>query len=478
MKWLNKLLSFKADLMVTLLNGLIVIVGIFILNGLIARMYGLEVLGEFLLIKRTLYSFVGILLIGMSAGLPNFLSRDFDKSYGDNAFIIFILFTIPLTVLFIYGIFRFNISGFNNDKFWVYFIFSLGISAQFITYALYRGYMNMIGANIFQLLGTAIIPLIVFTSIDNLNNGLFWIGVSVLIIMIIAFLIRNNGFNVSVINFTKIKQIFKYGFVRVPSFISQFILLAGIPIFIAQSEKFEDVAYFNSSLSLVRLSLIFINPIGMVLLPRISNKISSGDKGDISETLNLLFKAGIVFSIIGTTYCFINAPLILKLWLGEINNNGVAILRFVILALPFYTFAGLTRSPLDAISERGYNSIIYGLAAISMVIIIFIGIILEKDLLITALYSFIVSHIIAGIVSAYYIQKLYNQWFLRIRILRDSIFCISSMIVISKMISILNIPQFSQFIISSMIFLLLGIFIIYYSKTGWVAQIKSIFNAQ
>ena len=156
----------------------------------------------------------------------------------------------------------------------------------------------------------------------------------------------------------------------------------------------------------------------------------------------------------------------------------MAILRFVILALPFYTFAGLTRSPLDAISERGYNSIIYGLAAISMVIIIFIGIILEKDLLITALYSFIVSHIIAGIVSAYYIQKLYNQWFLRIRILRDSIFCISSMIVISKMISILNIPQFSQFIISSMIFLLLGIFIIYYSKTGWVAQIKSIFNAQ
>ena len=275
MKWLNKLLSFKADLMVTLLNGLIVIIGIFVLNGLIARMYGLEVLGEFLLIKRTLYSFVGILLIGMTVGLPNFLSRDFDKSYGDNAFIIFILFTIPLTVLFIYGIFRFNISGFNNDKFWVYFIFSLGISAQFITYALYRGYMNMIGANIFQLLGTAIIPLIVFTSIDNLNNGLFWIGVSVLIIMIIAFLIRNNGFNVSVINFTKIKQIFKYGFVRVPSFISQFILLAGIPIFIAQSEKFEDVAYFNSSLSLVRLSLIFINPIGMVLLPRISNVLST-----------------------------------------------------------------------------------------------------------------------------------------------------------------------------------------------------------
>jgi len=105
MNWINKQLSFKADLMVTLLNGLVVIGGVFILNGLIARLYGLETLGEFLLVKRTLSSVIGILLIGMNVGLPNFLSQKFNKSYGDNTFFIFWLITIPLTVFFIAGIF-------------------------------------------------------------------------------------------------------------------------------------------------------------------------------------------------------------------------------------------------------------------------------------------------------------------------------------------------------------------------------------
>ena len=169
-------LSFKSDFIVTFLNGLIVIGGIFILNGLIARIHGLELLGEFLLIKRTLSAVVGILLIGMNVGLPNYLSRNFQRSFGDISFILFIIVTIPLTVILIVSILWFDITGFYSEHFWIYIIFSLGISAQFITYALYRGYMNMIGANIFQLLGTAIIPIIIFTFVIDLYEGFSWIG--------------------------------------------------------------------------------------------------------------------------------------------------------------------------------------------------------------------------------------------------------------------------------------------------------------
>ena len=64
MNILNKKLSLKYDIIVTLINGIIVIGGIFILNGLIARLHGLNVLGEFLLIKRTISSSMGILLLG------------------------------------------------------------------------------------------------------------------------------------------------------------------------------------------------------------------------------------------------------------------------------------------------------------------------------------------------------------------------------------------------------------------------------
>ena len=152
MKIFTQILSFKSDLLVTALNGLVVIGGVFILNGIIARMHGLEVLGEFLLVKRTLSAFVGILLIGMNVGLPNYLSRNFEKTYGDNSFILYVIFTIPLTILFVFLILWYNVSGFYTNYFWVYIIFSFGVSSQFITCALYRGYMNRIGANIFQLL--------------------------------------------------------------------------------------------------------------------------------------------------------------------------------------------------------------------------------------------------------------------------------------------------------------------------------------
>ncbi len=162
MKILNKNLSLKLDIIVTLINGIIVIGGIFILNGLIARLHGLEVLGEFLLVKRTISSSMGILLIGLNIALPNYLSRNFDKSFADNSYLIFLIFTLPLTIFSIFIIMWLNINGFDPSYFWYYVIFSIGMCSQFMYCAIYRGYMNMIGSNIFHLIGVALIPIIVF----------------------------------------------------------------------------------------------------------------------------------------------------------------------------------------------------------------------------------------------------------------------------------------------------------------------------
>jgi len=478
MNWLNKHLSLKADLMVTLLNGVIVIGGVFVLNGLIARIHGLDVLGEFLLIKRTLSASVGILLVGMNIALPNYLSRNFEKSYGDNAFILFLIITVPMTILLIAGILLFNIKGFYSNHFWIYVLFSLGLSAQFITYALYRGYMNMVGANVFQLLGTAIIPIVVFTSVATLNDGLFWIGCSVTTIMAFAFLFRNKGIHLTAITIHHSKKIIIYGIERVPSFVAQFILLAGIPIYLAQKVNFESVAYFNSSLSLVRLALLIVNPIGMVLLPRISNKIATGSVDEVNNMLNILFKAGLFLSVIGTIYCYINAPLILKFWLGTVSVSGVNILRLTILALPFYTFAGLSRSPIDAVSERGYNSLIYSLAAIVMIAIIFIGKIFDCDFLETALTSFLISHIIAGLASAYFIQRLYISKLWNFEIMRDIVGGVLIVYLINHLLSFAEISGLSQLIIGAAIYLVIGVIVFKFVKSGWIADLKTIMYAR
>ncbi len=477
MNWINKQLSFKADLMVTLLNGLVVIGGVFILNGLIARLYGLETLGEFLLVKRTLSSVIGILLIGMNVGLPNFLSQKFNKSYGDNTFFIFWLITIPLTVFFIAGIFLFDITGFNQDYFWTYLVYSLSMSAQSISYGLFRGYMNMIGANFLHLFGTAIIPITIFALGFNLYDSMLMIGLLVFSMMIIGFILRNNGLRIRNINFQHSKKILGYGLERIISFISQFILLAGIPIYIAQKVSFESVAYFNSSLSLVRLSLLIISPIGMVMLPRISNKLANNYKSDVTNILTIFLNAGIMLSIIGSAYCFINASTILEIWLGEVNETGSLILKISILALPFYTLSGLARSPIDAVSEKGYNSLVYGIAAFIMIIILIVGESFNLNMLTIALISFIVSQICAGLVSIIILQKLYNHTFFDLKLIRDIILSILFIYVINKLLTNLHLTLLNQLFFATLIYIISGIFIFVYTKKGWLADLKSKINA-
>jgi len=313
-------------------------------------------------------------------------------------------------------------------------LFAFSMCTQFMTYALYRGYMNMLGANVFQLLGTAIIPIIVFYLVDTLYDGLFWIGGSIVIIMFMSFVSRNKGVSLQDVNTRQSKELLQYGLKRIPSFISQFILLAGIPIMLAQTVNFESVAYFNSSLSLVRLALLIINPLGMVLLPRIANMISGGSMGEVQSLLKIMLKAGIVFSLLGTIYIFLFAPLILEFWLGEVSNVGVLILRFSILALPFYTFAGLTRSPIDAVSEKGYNSLVYGLGAVTMVITYLFGQYLQYNLLSIALFSFLVSHLVTGLTSAYFVQKLYQHRIWDLKLLRDIAGVSTGMILIHYII--------------------------------------------
>ena len=96
---LEKRLSLKADFLVTGLNGIGTVVGIFIVSGYLARTLGLEALGEYLLVRRIVTAVLGVLLLGMNVALPTFLARNEGRGYGDAAFSVFLLGTLPLIVL-------------------------------------------------------------------------------------------------------------------------------------------------------------------------------------------------------------------------------------------------------------------------------------------------------------------------------------------------------------------------------------------
>ena len=59
----EKKLSIKNDFIITGLNGIGTVIGIFLVSGYLARSLGLDVLGEYLLLRRLVTAFLGVLLV-------------------------------------------------------------------------------------------------------------------------------------------------------------------------------------------------------------------------------------------------------------------------------------------------------------------------------------------------------------------------------------------------------------------------------
>lgn len=471
---LSKRRSIKVDLIITFINGLAVILGIIFLNGYISRLYGLEVLGEFLLLKNTFTTIAGTLMIGLNVGLPYYLSKHKDNQYGFSAFGIIIIITLPLSIILLLILQNLNINGFDNNYFWLYLLYLNSIILQILTFALYRGHFNALIANLIQLSTTALIPTIVFTLAPDLHTSLAIIGGSVTLISLIAYASKNGGLLSFKNSIETSKNLLRYGIWRIPGFIAQFILLALIPIILARWSNLSTVAYFNSSLSIVKLVVIFINPITIVLLPHFSEKIVAGKQDELSSNLNILFRLGIVSSTIVTAFLFLNATILFQLWLGDINENSINVIRTILVVIPFFTIAGLARSPINAASEKGYSSIVYGLGAVVMVLGLILGYVLGWSIINSSIISFIAGHMVTGMASLNITKRFFKveifSWMLILEIIM-LLFCI---LTLKLLTSYLLLSGLVQIIVSVIAISIITILYISYSTTEWTKKVRQL----
>jgi len=472
MNFIKKKLDTKSDLLITFLNGLVIIFSVFILNALIARLYGLEILGEFTYVKRVGNSILGIILVGMNIGLPFFLAKG-NNNIANSAILIFIFITLPLSVLSVYTFSLTSANQFHNEHFFSYTLFFIGITSQFLTYGLYRGHMNMVGANAFQLITTAVIPITIFIFVDNLYLALKMIGIITILISIISYLYRSGlHFNFAD-SFKKSRILLKYGFYRYPSFIAQFLLLAGLPVLLANHISLTDMAFINSGISLVRVSLIIITPLGMILLPRVSNALSRNMLSQIEENISLLVKVVHLGSWLVGLSIYIFAEYILQIWLGAVTQSGIWIIRGLIIAFPFYAVMGVLRSPIDALSVKAYNSLIYICSAITMVIMFVILRMLEINILNSGIVAFIIGHCSSMILSILVSRKYFGLDISYSWLLITSLSVILSLYFLNFILEMIVVNVFIRF--SLYILILFSSTAIFYfkSNSNWIVDLRS-----
>jgi len=458
---LHKQYSLKKDYLMTAANGVAVLLGVFFLNGFIARQYGLEVLGEFLLVRRTTFAIIGILLIGMNVGLPSLIGRSKKSKIEGSAFVIFVMFTLPVIGFITYIISLGYISGFKTNHSIGYGMFLIGVSLQYLTYSVYRGYLKMIGANSIQIIGTALIPIAVFVFVGDLSRSFSIIGISLILLNIFAFFLHTSGKINLKIKWQTIRKIMRFGAERLISFISQFILLAGAPLLVSAYNPYTDLAYFNSLISLVRLLLFVVGPLGVVLLPRIAKAVSEKNEYQITQGLTALLKLILLFG--GLTAIFISSTggIILELWLGSISDTGIWMASVLLLIIPFYLIVEIMRSPIDGLSLKGYNSIIYFVAAIALISSFYSLTYFGVPELNAGVYCFLIGYMTAAIGSIIVIKKLTKiflpgvQFFVSIIIIFSSFYLIN---IIINHIFLSIIIQFLLKLISLILFCGLAFF--------------------
>ncbi len=466
-------MTIKQDFIMTFVNGLVVMIGIFLLNGYVARHHGLETLGHYLLVRRTCYAVVGVLLLGMNVGLPNFVAKDQKESFGDSAIVILFVFTLPVLLLLTYFVSSGFISGLLPDLSWTYFAFALAVCIQSITYGLYRGHLRMVGANLIHLISTVIIPVVAFLILNKVDVIFRIIAICVTVVASASYLVKNRGFNPLRVKLKVLERLALYGFKRIPSFASQFILLAGVPLLVVSYDvKFSEISYLNSTISLVRLFLVFVGPLGIILLPRISQALAQGKVDKVKQGIEMLlmwvFFGGLLLSFSLSLF----GPEILKLWLGNVSVNGAWIARVIFIALPFYAVVGVLRSPIDAASERGYNSIIYLLAAVLLLISFFLMKSAGIPVLKAGVISFLIGYITAGIFSLLIAYRLLNvQPFHMSLIIHMIAGCL--LVAMGHYIVIRTHLQHSmQIVVFFLAFLILFLIFVLKSRRKWVIEFR------
>ncbi len=158
-----------------------------------------------------------------------------------------------------------------------------------------------------------------------------------------------------------------------------------------------------------RLIFVVFGPIGIVLLPTLSYFALKGPSESLRRGIRALYMGGIAIGLYATGHIWFFAEPLLTTWLGETTLTGVRIFRLFSLSLTGYLLFELSRNPIDAFAEAGYNSrnILASLACIVAVAGILIGL-LHYPVWHAVTLGYVVGFWVLGLMSVVTCVKLYG----------------------------------------------------------------------
>ena len=377
----------RKDFLRTFITEFLVLVSGLAVFRLVAQVFGQDHFSEYALIRRTLSLLLPALLLGLSVGIPRYMSFSLKSERPETANAFFaaaLAVLLPTTLAFgiLFVIFK---------KFFAYLLFGdpayasfilpmdlmlVGMILNAVAYSYYRGRLQMGKANLLQLLNMAVLPLPALLVAEDFRGlltmtGVAWITCSTLFF---ATILKSLSWHRREIP-PQAKKLLAYGLQRVPGDFGLAALLSLPAIFtthLAGVRKGGAVAFGVSLLSMAGSAFA---PIGLILLPKASQMLAERNAPLLRYYVRRIMAATVFMTGAGMLVFELFAERLITLYLGESYYDLIVATRIIVIGSLAYTVYVSLRSLIDAYYVKAINSLnifislfVFGLFALLAVV--------------------------------------------------------------------------------------------------------------
>ncbi len=376
----------KRDLSLTFLTQVIVLIAGLYTYRLARVKFSDIIFADYALIKRNTSFLFSFFFFGFSVAIPRYVSIFRKESEGSEGsvlifstiFILSISVLIFLTGLSLKGEIAYLLFGSRKYSHYIlpFLLMLTGMLFHSLPYSFFRGRVQMVNANLLQLLDYALIPVVVFIYGKSLRNiliitGTGWLAVSLFVLILLFFSL---GSEVSVGEIIeKGKILISYGIQRIPADFGLSALLSLPPIVAAHIFSPVYGGYTAFAVSLVRMVGALFAPLGIVLLPVFTSMVKEGKFNTVRKYVTRLVAFTTLVSIVGILIYFVADSLLLRIYLGSFKDELLyATDIFISAAIGYNVFVAL-RSFIDAVYFFSINTV--NIVASVILLIFLIGVV-------------------------------------------------------------------------------------------------------
>ena len=320
---------------------------------------------EYTLSRRTVSLLQPLLMMGLGVAVPRYISY-YPKR---ESILVTSILLLLFAAIFIFSILLINQNFFAkvffgdtvySDYLFPLFLLLLGYCLHALVFGFLRGKHSVYMPNIIQFINIGLLPIAVILFFSTVKEILFVNG-SILIFNSLSLALFYKLKNKISLNkktfYSDSITLLKYGLPRILGDFSLLFLITMPTYLILYIQKdmlvSGDVAY---SLTLLNLVGAAFGPLGLILVPEISNYMNKQEYAEIKKRFyNFMFIA-LGITLIGFVTYWTLSETILKLLLGEDYRENINTVSRLILKASFgYALYIVLRNFLDAIRVKALN---------------------------------------------------------------------------------------------------------------------------